>query len=119
MVVTQVLIHGQGTHRTCTTRRVVLYHSALHGCADAHGRFSPLLHVAYQPNRPVMAPLTVRARMTCSTATRRTRLTILPLRITVTPRRLVRGSPPTIRLHIGGKEQVGISRARRRSPASP
>jgi hypothetical protein len=65
--------------------------------------------VAYQPNRPVVATLTVQARTTCGTATQRTSLTILPLRITVTPRRLVGGSPLTIALHTGGKGQVSIT----------
>jgi hypothetical protein len=110
VVATQVVIHGQGAHRTRTTRRVVLYHTALRGTADAKGRYSPQMHVAYQPNRPVTATLTVRVRTTCSTATRRTSLTVLPLRITVTPRRLVGGSPLTITLHTGGKGQVGLSR---------
>jgi hypothetical protein len=109
VVATQVVIHGTGAHRTRTTRRVVLFHTALRGTADDKGRFSPLLHVAYQPNRPVMATLTVRARTTCSTAIKRTRLSILPLRITATPRRLVGGSPLTITLHTGGKGQVSIT----------
>jgi hypothetical protein len=109
VVATQLVIHGQGAHRTRTTRHVVLYHTALHGTADATGRYSPLLHVAYQPNRPVMATLTVRTRTTCGTATQRTRLAILPLRITVTPHRLVGGSPLTITLHTGGKGQVSIT----------
>jgi hypothetical protein len=51
----------------------------------------------------------VRARTTCGTATQRTRLTILPLRITVTPHRLVSGSPLTVMLHTGGKGQVSIT----------
>jgi hypothetical protein len=67
------------------------------------------MHVAYQPNSPVVATLTVRAQANCSTATKRTRLTIPQLRITVTPRRLVGGSPLTITLHTGAKGQVGIS----------
>jgi hypothetical protein len=109
VVVTRVVINGQGAHRTRTTRRVVLYHTALRGTADAKGRYSPRMHVAYQPNRPVVATLTVRARTPCGTATQRSSLTILPLRITVTPRRLVGGSPLTITLHTGGKGQVSIA----------
>src|SRR5205823_8716962 len=57
----------------------------------------------------VMATLTVRARTTCGTATQRTSLSILPLRITVTPRRLVGGSPLTITLHTGAYGQVSIT----------
>jgi hypothetical protein len=109
VVATQVVIRGTGTHRTRTTQRVVLSHMALHGIADAHGRYSPRMHVAYQPNSSVVATLTVRARTTCGTATRRTSLTILPLRITVTPRRLVGGSPLTITLHTGAHGQVSIT----------
>src|SRR5205085_9837437 len=98
--------HGKGAHRTRTTRRVVLYHTALHGRADTHGRFSPLLHVAYQPHRPVMATLTVRARTTCSTATKRTSLTILPFSrrvpIAYQPRKPMRASMAvTVRLSQG------------------
>jgi hypothetical protein len=63
----------------------------------------------YQPNRTVMAILTVRAHTTCGTAAQRMRLTILPLRITVTPRRLVGGSPLTITLHTGAHGQVSIT----------
>jgi hypothetical protein len=51
----------------------------------------------------------VRARTTCGTATQRTRLTILPLRITVMPHRLGSGSPLTVMLHTGGKGQVSIT----------
>jgi hypothetical protein len=80
VVVTQVVIHGTGAHRTRTTRRVVLSLTALNGSADAQGRYSPLLHVVYQPNRPVMAALTVRTRTTCGTATQRTTVTILTCR---------------------------------------
>jgi hypothetical protein len=109
VVATQVVIHGQGAHRTRTARRVVLSHTALRGTADAHGRYSPLLHVAYQPNSPVVATLSVWAEASCGTATKRTRLTILPLRITVTPRRLVDGSPLTMTLHTGAHGQVSIS----------
>jgi hypothetical protein len=109
VVATRVVIHGTGAHRTRTTRRVVLSHTALNGRADATGRYSPQMHVAYQPNSPVVATLTVRAQANCSTATKRTRLTIPQLRITVTPRRLVGGSPLTITLHTGAKGQVGIS----------
>ena len=109
VVATQVVIRGTGAHRTRTTRRVVLYHTALRGTADDKGRFSPLLHVTYQPNSSIVASLTVQARTTCGTATKRTSLTILPLRITVTPRRLVGGSPLTITLHTGRKGQVSIT----------
>jgi Abnormal spindle-like microcephaly-assoc'd, ASPM-SPD-2-Hydin len=109
VVATQVVIHGQGAHRTRTTRRVVLSHTTLHGTADATGRYSPQMHVAYQPTSPVVATLTVRAQANCDTATKRTTLTILPLRITVTPRRLVGGSPLTVTLHTGAKGQVSIS----------
>jgi hypothetical protein len=109
VVVTQVVIHGTGAHRTHTTRRAVLYHTSLHGSADATGRYSPQLHVAYQPKRPVVATLTVQARTTCGTAARRTSLSILPLRITVTPHRLVGGRPVTITLHTGAKGQVSIT----------
>jgi hypothetical protein len=109
VVATQVVIRGTGAHRTRTTRRVVLYHTALRGTANATGRYSPLLHVAYQPNSPVVATLSVWAQASCGTAIKRTRLTILPLRITVTPRRLVGGNPLTITLHTGAKGQVSIT----------
>jgi hypothetical protein len=109
VVGTRVVIRGQGAHRTRTARRVVLYHTALRGTADATGRYSPQMPVAYQPNSPVVATLSVWAQASCGTAIKRTRLTILPLRITVTPRRLVGGSPLTITLHTGAKGQVSIS----------
>ena len=109
VVGTQVVIRGTGAHRTRTMRRVVLYHTALRGTADAHGRYSPQIHVAYQPNSPVVATLSVWAQASCGTAIKRTRLTILPLRITVTPRRLVGGSPLTITLHTGAHGQVSIT----------
>jgi hypothetical protein len=67
------------------------------------------MHVAYQPNSPVVATLSVWAQASCGTAIKRTRLTILPLRITVTPRRLVGGNPLTITLHTGAKGQVSIT----------
>jgi hypothetical protein len=109
VVATQVVIHGQGAHRTRTTRHVVLSHTALRGTADATGRYSPQMHVAYQPNSPVVATLSVWAQASCGTAIKRTRLSILPLRIMVTPRRLVGGSPLTITLHTGAHGQVSIS----------
>jgi hypothetical protein len=79
VVVTQVVTSGKGAHRKHITRRVVLYHTILHGSADAHGRFNPLMHVAYQPSSAVVATLSVRAQARCSTVTQHTSLTILPL----------------------------------------
>jgi predicted outer membrane repeat protein len=87
----------------------VPYHTALHGAADARGRFRSRMHVAFQPHTPMVATLTVRARTACGTATQRTALTILPLTIMVTPRRLVGGGTATITLHTGVHGQVIIT----------
>jgi hypothetical protein len=108
-VMMQTLTVGKGTHRKRVTRRVVFYHAALKGNADAHGRFSPTLRVAYQPAIPVVATLTVRAQTLCSAALQRTTLTILPLRITVRPGRLASGGSLTITLHTGALGRVGIT----------
>jgi hypothetical protein len=109
VVATQMIIRGTGAHRTRTARRVVLYHTALRGIADATGRYSPQMHVAYQPTSPVVATLSVWAQASCGIATRRTSLRILPLRITITPRRLIGGNPLTITLRTGAHGQVGIA----------
>jgi hypothetical protein len=109
VVATQIVIRGTGAHRTRTMRPVVLYHTALRGTADATGRYRPRMHVAYQPTSPVVATLSVWAQASCGIAIKRTRLAILPLRITVTPRRLVGGNPLTITLRTGAKGQVGIA----------
>jgi predicted outer membrane repeat protein len=109
VVATQVVTHGKGAHRTRTTRRIVLYHTALHGSADAHGRFTAQMPVAYQPLSPVVATLTVRATTPCSTATRQTPLTVLPLRIVVTPGRVAGGGTLTIVLRTGRAGHVSIT----------
>jgi hypothetical protein len=83
--------------------------AVLRGTADAHGRFSSRMHVAFQPHTPMVATLTVRARTACGTATQRTALTILPLTIMVTPVPLVGGGTATITLHTGVHGQVIIT----------
>jgi hypothetical protein len=109
VVTTRVIVHGTGAHRTRTTRQVVLYHTALHGRADGQGRFTAQMPVAYQPQSPTVATLTVRATTACGTATQHNTLTILPLRITVTPGRVAGGGTLTIALRTGRAGHVSIT----------
>jgi hypothetical protein len=109
VVTTRVIVHGNGAHRTRTTRTVVLYHTTLHGRADGQGRFTAQLPVAYQPQDPAVASLSVSATTACGTATQHSTLTILPLQITLTPGRVAGGGTLTIALRTGGNGRVSIT----------
>jgi hypothetical protein len=69
------------------------------------------MRIAYQPPAPAVATLTVRAwaGAGCRVATQRMRLTILPLRIAVTPGHLVGGGVLIITLRTGARGQVGLA----------
>jgi hypothetical protein len=65
--------------------------------------------VAYQPQSPAVATLSVRATTACGTATQHSDLTILPLRITLTPGRVAGSGTLTIALRTGGNGNVSIT----------
>jgi hypothetical protein len=71
---------GQGTQRHHVRRVVALYRLRVTGTADAQGRFSRHVPVAYQPSKPMPASITVTVRMPQGTATGRATATLLPPR---------------------------------------
>ena len=77
---TRDTVMGQGTQRHHVRRVVVLYHLLVTGTADAHGRFSRRVAIAYQPSKPMPASITVTVRMPQGTATGRATATLLPRR---------------------------------------
>jgi hypothetical protein len=50
------------------------------GTADAHGRFSRRVAIAYQPRTPLLANVAVTVRLPQGTATGRATATLLPRR---------------------------------------
>jgi hypothetical protein len=103
----QTVLAGAGKHRTRLTRIVVLYGATITGAADAHGRFTGYLRVAYRPATPVTATLTVTVGST-RTATRIVRVTIqaIPLTAGVTPGRVRSGGRLTLTVRTAARAHV-------------
>ena len=71
---------GQGTQRHHVHQVVPLYRLRVTGTADAHGRFSRRVAIAYQPRTPLLANIAVTVRLPQGTATGRATATLLPRR---------------------------------------
>jgi hypothetical protein len=77
---TRDAVVGQGTQRRHVRRVVVLYRLLVKGTADAHGRFSRRVAIAYQPRTPLLVSIAVTVRLPQGTATGRATATLLPRR---------------------------------------
>jgi hypothetical protein len=88
---------------------VVLYRLVQQGVSDRHGRLSPVLKIAYQPNIPRQATLSVKVQTPCGSITQRTRVTILPLTIHLLSAQVVGGGILRISLHTGARGLVTMT----------
>ncbi|HKC74557.1 MAG TPA: hypothetical protein VKF37_10195, partial [Chloroflexota bacterium] len=77
---TRDTVVGQGTQRHHVRQVVALYRLRVTGTADAHGRFSRRVAIAYQPSKPMPASIAVTVRLPQGTATGRATATLLPRR---------------------------------------
>jgi hypothetical protein len=77
---TRDTVMGQGTQRRHVRRVVALYRRRVTGTADAQGRFSRHVPIAYQPSKPMPASIAVTVRLPQGTATGRATATLLPRR---------------------------------------
>jgi hypothetical protein len=77
---TRDTVVGQGTQRRHVRQVVALYRRRVTGTADAHGRFSRRVAIAYQPRTPLLASIAVTVRLPQGTATGRATATLLPPR---------------------------------------
>ena len=68
---TRDTVMGQGTQRHHVRQVVALYRLRVTGTADAHGRFSRRVAIAYQPRTPLLASIAVTVRLPQGTATGR------------------------------------------------
>jgi hypothetical protein len=65
------------TLRVQGARNMVVYRASLRGTADAHGRFTGTLRIAYLPNKPVQAALMVTVQAAHGTVTRTMTVTLV------------------------------------------
>jgi hypothetical protein len=108
-VTTHVTVTGTGADRKRTAHRVVLYQLVQQGVSDGHGRLSPVLKIAYQPNVPQQATLSVTVQTPCGSITQRTRVTILPLTIHLLSTHVGGGGILRISLHTGVRGLVTLT----------
>lgn len=120
---TRLIVTGKGRHRTRRTQTKVLYRVTAQGVADAHGHYRAVLHISYEPSRPVQATLIIAAQLTDGRATvYRTHLLIAPLShipLVVTAPRAVLGGGllrahirTSARAHVRASVQVTVSSVR-------
>jgi release factor glutamine methyltransferase len=77
---TRDTVMGQGTQRHRARQVVALYRLWVTGTADAQGRLSRHVPIAYQPSKPMPASIAVTVRLPQGTATGRATATLLPRR---------------------------------------
>ena len=109
---TKLVTIGKGKHHKRVRRTIVLYQATQRGAADAHGRLTDRLRVAYKPGKPIGAGLTVTAQTGCGTVIHTDRVMIeparsLPLSLGSVPRSVTSGH--TLRLHLQALAHARIS----------
>ncbi len=90
--------------------RKAVYHLSFAGTADAHGRYTATLHIAFKPSKPTDVTVKVTARTGTASVTRTFRVTVQPLQVTVgvKPATVAHGHNLTLSVQSVPKARVSV-----------